>query len=77
MVYGNQTLLLLCERHRIKKAVKQNEDLLLVSIGAMTIVLILCTICVLWSRTRFLYVPIDEKHNCKKILDMEADGDGI
>lgn len=49
----------------------------MVSIGVATITMILCTIYALWSRPRFLYMPIYNNHTYEKDSDIIADRDDI
>jgi len=49
-------------RHQIKRIAKQNENVILGSIGIATVALILCVMYMLWMRPRFLYMPIYENY---------------
>jgi len=61
--------------HQIKTMAKQNENIILGSIGVATVALILCVMYMLWMRPRFLYMPIYENYE-KDSGETLADGTG-
>ena len=49
-------------RHRMKTAMRQHESKILWGIGIATIVLIVGGMYLLWTRPKFLYMPIYEQY---------------
>ena len=46
----------------MKTAMKQNETLILSVVGASSILLILCGFVFVWSRPKYMYMPIYENY---------------
>lgn len=42
----------------MKNAWKENEEIILGVIGVATICMVVCGICLVWSRPKFLYMPL-------------------
>ena len=63
-------------RNNLKTSLKDYEDIILGIIGIATVCLILFGLYLLWSRPKFLYMPIYENYEKDSEIEYADDGTG-